>query len=285
MLSEKEIRENMDTCLLGTSGKKKEIIEKKDKIIAVNTDLTYIDGSMVAVPFLGQIRTRSTIFWSEKIKNVIESAVLNSPDPNILILKKYEKIPLKFRVSGYLSGKIWEDYKAGSRVIHGLKFNKNLKKNQELGMPIVIPISENNKTVTEKDIIENNILTQEEFIDIEKTVLRVYNIAKEIASQNNILISESVFNFGKIQGKFIICENLLSPESTTFWRKDSYRELFEQHRDQISFGKEYAEKTLDKKEQSIVKTAMNFIEIFERLSEKQIKIRKDYGKAGEYIKK
>lgn len=164
-----------------------------------------------------------------------------------MIVKKAERIPLEWVIRGYLSGSAWEEYKK-SGMIGGKKAPKGLRESQELPEPVFTPTSKaetghdlpitmdevkkilgsamtsgnaNNPLAAMGDIgrLFGNALAQE----MEEKSLAVYNYAREYARERDIIIADTKMEFGLIDGKLTLIDELLTPDSSRFWDAEKYK--------------------------------------------------------------
>src|SRR5947207_173967 len=125
-------------------GKVRSIYIKDSKRILIATDSkSAFDVVLGYAPFTGAILTQLPKFWLEKTKKIVPNHLISTPDPNVMITKNCQPIPVEMIVRGYISGvtktSIWHSYQKGERVIYGNKLPDNLKKNQKLPQPIITP--------------------------------------------------------------------------------------------------------------------------------------------------
>src|SRR3989344_1189750 len=129
----KKIKGKVRDCYLF---KNKRIILTTDRISAFDKILGYI-------PCKGQVLNQLSCFWFDKTSDIIRNHMIESPHPNVMIVKNVKLIPIEMVIRGYITGvtgtSIWGSYKKGERNIYGINFRNGLKKNQKLPKPIITP--------------------------------------------------------------------------------------------------------------------------------------------------
>lgn len=235
-------------------GKVRDIYEIEDKYLLISSDrISAFDVIMnEGIPKKGKVLTKISEFWFNMVKDQVENHVLaNSVDeyPEVcqkyreelegrsMLVKKAELIELECIVRGYISGSGWKEYqKEGS--ICGIKLPNGLEESEKLPEPIFTPstkaeIGDHDENISEEKAIE--IVGQEAYDFLKKTSIAIYKQASEYAYERGIILADTKMEFGYYNGKIILIDELLTPDSSRFWPKDSY----EKGRAQVSYDKQY----------------------------------------------
>ena len=235
------------------SGKVREMFTFDDRILIVTTDrisaFDYILPSLI--PLKGIVLNKISVFWFNYLKDVIDNHLIESDVAEFpaslrkykeilsgrsVIVKKVNIYPIECVVRGYITGSGWEEYKK-TGMIGDLKLPPNLTKCDRLPEAIFTPstkaVSGHDVSITinkAKRIFGDKIV---EFLK-EKSI-ELYLKASEYAIRQGIIIADTKFEFGMIDDKIIIADEVLTPDSSRFWPLDEY----EAGRDQKSFDKQY----------------------------------------------
>ncbi len=247
---------------LVSRGKVRDIYEiDKDKLLIVTTDrMSAFDVVLPdPIPYKGVILNLLTIFWMEKFKHLvsnhlIETDVKNFPhnlkkyedelDNRAVIVKKAKPLEIECIVRGYITGSGWKDYlKTGS--VCGHKLPDGLVESEKLPTPIFTPstkaeIGEHDVNITLTQAAEK--IGEDNFKQVQDISIKIYNSATEYAFSKGIIIADTKFEFGLIDGKLVLIDEVLTPDSSRFWPKDEY----EKGRPQKSFDKQYLRDWLSK---------------------------------------
>ncbi len=240
-------------------GKVRDIYDLDDKLLIVATDrISAFDCIMQnGIPRRGTILTQMSIYWFNFISDIIKNHLIaheikdfpedlqkysEQLEERSMIVKKAERINLECIVRGYITGSGWKDYnKTGA--ICGIKLPKDLKLSDKLPEPIFTPST---KAETGHDInvsVEEaaNIVGKETAEKIKNVSLNIYKKAAEYAESKGIIIADTKFEFGFVDGELIIIDECLSPDSSRFWPKNDY----EPGKEQQSFDKQYIRNYLE----------------------------------------
>ena len=122
------------------SGKVRENFYLEDEIVMVTTDrVSAFDHILGTIPFKGEILTQIAKFWFEKTKDIAPNHYIDDPDPQVLLTKRAEPLPIEIIIRGYITGSLWRDYSSGIDGQYGFKMPEGMKKNQKFDSPIIIP--------------------------------------------------------------------------------------------------------------------------------------------------
>lgn len=235
-------------------GKVRDIYDLQDSLLIVATDrISAFDVIMPdPIPDKGKILTRISLFWFEVMKSltgnhVISSDVKDFPDVcqpykeilagRSMIVKKAEPLPVECVVRGYISGSGWQAYRESGEVC-GIKLAKGLRESDKLSEPIFTP-----STKEELGRHDVNIDFEETVKKIGKNLaekvkrlsLDIYKKGAEIADTRGIIIADTKFEFGLVKNDLILIDEVLTPDSSRFWPKESYLT----GGPQLSFDKQY----------------------------------------------
>ena len=276
------------------SGKVREVFDLGDRLLFVASDrISAFDVIMPnGIPRKGEVLTQISYFWFAQIRSVpAESSAFASADDPLpenlqpfadklarrsMIVKKAKPLAIECVVRGYLAGSGWKEYKK-SQTVCGIKLPAGLKESAELPEPIFTP-----STKAEAGHDEN--ISFEEACKIagadladagaRRLSLKIYNSARDYARQRGIIIADTKFEFGLDDGKLILIDEVLTPDSSRFWPADQYQP----GRGQPSFDKQFVRdylETLDwdktppgpkLPEGVVAKTTAKYLEAYERLT-------------------
>ncbi|MCJ7705254.1 MAG: phosphoribosylaminoimidazolesuccinocarboxamide synthase [Desulfobacterales bacterium] len=273
-------------------GKVRDIYDLGDRLLIVATDrMSAFDVVMPnPIPDKGRILTQLSKFWFDLTREIISNHVISTKveeypqecrayqedlrDRSMLVVKT-EVLPVECVVRGYLAGSGWEEYQKTGEIC-GISLPRGLVESSKLGEPIFTP-----STKAEQGLHDENI----SFEKMEKIVgkdlaqqlksvsVGVYQRARDFAEQRGILIADTKMEFGIKDGKLILIDELLTPDSSRFWPKDGYRPGGSQK----SFDKQYLRDYLlsikwnktppapELPEDIIKKTREKYLEAYERL--------------------
>ena len=235
-------------------GKVRDIYEFNSHLLIVATDrISAFDFIMPnPIPDKGKILTSMSAFWFKKTEDIIDNHLI-STDTNefpeeclpyrdtlqgrSMLVKKARPLPVECVVRRYLSGSGWTDY-CQSNTISGIRLPKGLKESARLSEPIFTPSTKELEGKHDIPITKEkmeDIIGHELTVKIIEACMNIYDRASKIAEQEGIIIADTKMEFGMIEDKLILIDELLTPDSSRFWPKDTY----EEGRPQKSFDKQF----------------------------------------------
>ncbi len=230
------------------SGKVRDFYILDKKRVIITTDrLSAFDRVLGCFPFKGQALNQLSQFWFEKTSDVIQNHMVSVPDPNVMIVKNCTVIPIEMVVRGYITGvtntSIWGSYEKGERIIYGIKFPDGLKKNQKLPNPAITPTTKAEKghdeRLTEQEILQRKIVSPKIWEQMKKASLELFEKGTKICSNVGIILVDTKYEFGLLDGKLILIDEIHTPDSSRFWVKKTYLDRFKKGKDPENFDKEF----------------------------------------------
>lgn len=275
------------------SGKVRDFYIIDGKRIIITTDRqSAFDVILGHIPYKGAVLNLLSAYWFDKTKDIIPNHIISIPDPNVSIAKDAKLIPIEMVVRGYISGvtntSIWGSYEKGERVIYGIKFPEGLKKNQKLPAPVITPTTKASKghdeRLTEKEILERKIVSTKIWKQMKEATLKLFERGTEICNKAGIILVDTKYEFGLLNGKLILIDELHTPDGSRFWIKKTYQERFERGLEPENFDKEFlrlwyasrgykgngAPPKMSK--QLIVDLSRRYIAIYEKLTHKKFPV-------------
>lgn len=229
-------------------GKVRDSYKLNGKRIIITTDRqSAFDKVLGFIPFKGQVLTAISVFWFDKTKDIIDNHLIAQPDPNVLLVKNCQVIPIEMVVRGYITGvtdtSIWGSYEKGERVIYGIKFPDDLEKNQKLPKPVVTPTTKADKghdeRLTEKEILKRRIISPKIWKQMKTAALALFKRGQEICSSAGIILVDTKYEFGlDEEGKLVLVDEIHTPDSSRYWVMKTYKERFKKGLEPENYDKE-----------------------------------------------
>jgi phosphoribosylaminoimidazole-succinocarboxamide synthase len=241
-------------------GKVRDIYDLGDKLLIVATDrISAFDIVMAnGIPYKGIILTQISKFWFDYLNKDIEHHLITDdvadfPEPfsnyanqlsrRSMLVKKGEVLPIECVVRSYLAGSGWVEYKS-SQTVCGQKLPPGLKQCDKLPQPIFTPA-----TKAERGTHDENISFQKCIDIVGKKIatflrdksIEIFKKASSYAESKGIILADTKFEWGQVNGKVILIDEVLTPDSSRFWPADKY----EPGRDQQSFDKQFVRNYLE----------------------------------------
>ncbi len=274
-------------------GKVRDVYAVEDKLLIVASDrMSAFDVVMKdPIPDKGKILTQISLFWFKQIESIVENHVITSdPDeyPEVcrkyredlkgrsMLVKKTEPLPVECIARGYLSGSGWAEYQKHASIC-GISLPPGLVESQKLPQPIFSPSTKAEVGIHDENISFERaaeILGRKRAESVRDLTLKIYVAGSELAAKKGIIIADTKFEFGVVDGRLILIDEVLTPDSSRFWPAATYRAGGPQQ----SFDKQYLRDYLSRldwpkkppapslPDEVILKTRERYLEALERLT-------------------
>jgi phosphoribosylaminoimidazole-succinocarboxamide synthase len=259
-MSEPVLQIELPGILKVRSGKVRELFDLGDAFLMVATDrISAFDCIMPnGIPRKGEVLTQISHFWFAMFASLVPNHLLakpNDPLPDRLrpfasllerrsmIVKKAQPLAIECVVRGYLSGSGWKEYQR-SQTVCGIKLPEGLTESSQLPEPIFTPATKAETGHDENIPFERAIeIVGQDIAEQARTLsLQIYSKARSYARERGIIIADTKFEFGIFDGKLILIDEVLTPDSSRFWPADQY----EAGRSQPSFDKQFLRDYLER---------------------------------------
>jgi phosphoribosylaminoimidazole-succinocarboxamide synthase len=219
------------------------------RVIVATDRLSAFDRIITAIPFKGQILTQLARFWFEATRDVCPNHVVEYPDPNVVVCRRLEIMPVEIVVRDYLAGttstSILSMYKAGRREMYGIRFPDGMRENQKLPETIITPTTKafdggHDEELTCDAIIARRLLTEEQWRRVSSYALALFARGREIARKQGLILADTKYEFGfDRDGSIILADEIHTPDSSRYWRAASYDSRFAEGARPESFDKDF----------------------------------------------
>ena len=280
----------------GKHGKVRDIYDLGDSLLIAASDrLSAFDVIMKSgIPHKGQVLTDISKFWFEFLDGVVENHLISSdvadfPSPfcdypdqlagRTMLVKKTKVLMVECIVRGYITGSGWKEYQAEGTVC-GIKLPAGLKQCEKLPEVIFTPSTKAELGAHDENIDFDTcvgLIGEEAAAFIRDKSIEIFQRASEYAATKGILLADTKFEWGEVDGRVILIDEALTPDSSRFWPADKY----EVGRDQESFDKQFVRNYLEEinfdksgegvqlPTEIIEKTSAKYIEAYEKLTGKK----------------
>lgn len=219
------------------------------RIIIATDRLSAFDRILTAVPLKGQVLTQLARFWFERTADICANHVIEYPDPNVLVCRRLEIMPVEVVVRDYLAGttstSILSMYKAGRREMYGHRFADGMKPNQKLPETILTPTSKafdagHDEELTPAQIVDGGLLTQAQWDAVSRLALALFARGKAVAATRGLILVDTKYEFGLApDGAIVLADEIHTPDSSRYWFAASYPERFAAGAAPESFDKDF----------------------------------------------
>lgn len=200
-------------------------INDDSRMIVVTDRISCFDKVLKStIPHKGAVLNGISNFWFEKTKNIIGNHMIDIIDPNINLVKEAHPIRIEMIVRGYLTGSMWRKYQKGKREFSGVKAANGLKKNQKFPEPILTPTTkeESDREITPEDIVKEGWTSEKLYSKMVDISLKLFTLGSRILREKGIILVDTKYEFGLINDKLILIDEIHTPDSSRFWSKEDY---------------------------------------------------------------
>ncbi|QND51960.1 phosphoribosylaminoimidazolesuccinocarboxamide synthase [Phyllobacterium sp. 628] len=215
------------------------------RIIIATDRISAFDRILACIPLKGEVLTQTARFQFEQTKDICPNHVLEYPDPNVVVARRLDILPVEIIVRGYLAGttgtSILTLYKTGKRAMYGTTFPDGLKDNEKLPAPIITPTSKafdggHDEPLTADEILSQKLLTKKQWETVSGYALKLFARGQEIAASRGLILADTKYEFGTdADGNIVLADEIHTPDSSRYWFADSY----EAGKRPVSFDKDF----------------------------------------------
>ncbi len=234
-------RTDLNGIKLVGQGKVRDIYQVGEHLLIVATDrLSAFDVVLPdGIPDKGRVLNLLSVFWFERFKNLVPNHLISAdvaefpselaPYQDVLrdramLVRRAEPLPVECVIRGYLAGTGWKDYQATGSVC-GIKLPSGLRQAEKLPEPIFTPSTKaksgHDENISEAEMIR--LVGEELTWKIRRICLEIYIQASEYARQKGIIIADTKFEFGLDDGRLVLIDEVLTPDSSRFWAENEYQ--------------------------------------------------------------
>ncbi|MEO8265722.1 MAG: phosphoribosylaminoimidazolesuccinocarboxamide synthase [Ilumatobacteraceae bacterium] len=221
----------------------------------VTTDrLSAFDRVIAGVPYKGQVLNQLSAWWFERTGDVVANHVVDLPDPNVLVARAAQPLPVEVVVRGYITGvtstSLWRQYADGARTIYGYHFSDGLRKNTELPSTIVTPTTKaehggHDEPLSPDDVTRKGLVAPDLWRTVESAALELFARGQEIARQSGLILADTKYEFGTTPaGELLLIDEVHTPDSSRYWVAGTYEQRLSADDEPESLDKEVVRRAL-----------------------------------------
>jgi phosphoribosylaminoimidazole-succinocarboxamide synthase len=272
------------------SGKVRDNYDLPDgrRVLVATDRLSAFDRILCAVPFKGQVLTQTARWWFEQTADLCPNHVLDYPDPNVVVARRVEILPVEIVVRGYLAGttgtSVLTLYKAGQRDMYGMRLPDGMRDNEPLPAPIITPTSKafhggHDAPLSASEILGEGLLSAAQWEQVCAYALALFARGQALAAERGLILADTKYEFGVDgEGCILLADEIHTPDSSRFWRASSYAARFAAGEKPESFDKDFVRNWVAARcdpytgpipeipEELILATSAVYIEAFETIT-------------------
>ncbi len=232
--------------------------ERGERIIIVTDRLSAFDAVVGTIPSKGQVLNQLARFWFEKTAHIAPNHMLRVPDPNVMIARECEPLPVELVMRSYLTGvtstSIWKAYEAGARTFCGHAIPDGMKKNQKLPAPILTPSTKAAKgdhdvSVSRDELLAMGRIDPELFERAAEIAATLFAEGQRHAAAQGLILADTKYEMGIDRssgpaGTIMVIDEIHTPDSSRYWYASDYEARLAAGEEPRSLDKEYVRRWL-----------------------------------------
>lgn len=235
------------------------------------------------IPHKGQVLNQVATYFLEATKDIVPNWLIATPDPSVAVGYACEPLRVEMVIRGYLAGHSAREYKLGKRVLCGVTLPEGMKENDRFPEPIITPATKadegHDEDISREDIIAKNVIPEDIYVQLEKYTRALFQRGTEMAAKQGLILVDTKYEFGLLDGKVILIDEIHTPDSSRYFYADGYEERQAKGENQKQLSKEFVREwliennfqgldgqTMPEMPDSFVKTVTErYIELYEKI--------------------
>ncbi len=200
-------------------------IDADTRLMVATDRLSAFDRVLeTAIPEKGAVLNRLSGYWFEKTRDLVPNHMVDVVADRAMVVRELEPIRVEMIVRGYITGSAWRAYASGERCLSGVELPEGLTYHQRLREPIVTPTTKDvhDSRITPQAIVADGLATETVYRKMEAYALSLFSHASKLLEDRGLLLVDSKYEFGLLDGEVVLMDELHTPDSSRFWSADDY---------------------------------------------------------------
>jgi phosphoribosylaminoimidazole-succinocarboxamide synthase len=200
----------------------------QDKLVIVVTDRVSAFDVVLpkGIPYKGQVLNQLAAHFLEKTSDIVSNWLQAVPDPTVSAGLKAEPVKVEMVIRGCLVGHAWREYQAGKRKLCGIALPEGMAEYDSFPEPIITPTTKedigHDEDITEVQILEHGLASAEEWKQLCDYTQKLFARGQEMARARGLVLADTKYEFGRLDGKIILIDEVHTPDSSRYFYADSY---------------------------------------------------------------
>ena len=201
-----------------------------------------------AIPYKGQVLNQIAAGFLKATVDLVPNWVTATPDPSVTIGKRCEPFKVEMVIRGYLAGHAAREYALGKRMVCGVPMPEGLKENDAFPPPIITPTTKasegHDEDISREDILAKGIVSEVDYLVLEQYTRALFQRGQEMAKEKGLILVDTKYEFGKVDGKIYLIDEIHTPDSSRYFYAEGYEENQNQGLPQKQLSKEFVRQWL-----------------------------------------
>lgn len=200
------------------------------------------------IPYKGQVLNQVAAYMLAETTDICPNWLVSSPAPNVALGKRCMPFKVEMVVRGNLTGHAWRTYKDGKRILCGVTLPEGLTENDYFPSPVITPTTKaeagHDEDISREEIIAANIVNEEEYLQLEKYALSLFERGKKLAAKRGLILVDTKYEFGKKGDTIYLMDEIHTPDSSRYFYADGFEERLQKNEPQKQLSKEFVREWL-----------------------------------------
>lgn len=231
-------------------GKVRDVYSVGNRLVMVASDrISAFDHILPrAIPFKGAVLNQMAAYFLNATRDICPNWLVSSPDPNVAIGYRCEPVRVEMVIRGYLAGHAARTYAAGLRELCGVALPEGMKENDRFPEPIITPTTKaeegHDEDISRAEILARGLVSEEDYIQMEAYTRALFQRGTEMAAAQGLILVDTKYEFGKLDGKVVLMDEIHTPDSSRYFYAEGYAERQARGERQKQLSKEFVREWL-----------------------------------------
>jgi len=200
------------------------------------------------IPYKGQVLNQIAAYMLKATADICPNWLVDTPAPNVAIGRKCSAFKVEMVVRGNLTGHAWRTYKSGLRELCGVPLPEGLHENDYFPTPIITPSTKaevgHDEDISRAEIIRRGLVSEAHYSQLEQYTLSLFARGKELAAKRGLILVDTKYEFGLLDGKLVLMDEIHTPDSSRYFYADGFEERQAKGEKQQQLSKEFVREWL-----------------------------------------
>ncbi len=200
------------------------------------------------IPFKGQVLNQVATMFLEATRDIVPNWLIGTPDPSVAVGYACEPIRVEMVIRGYMSGHAAREYKAGKRMLCGVRMPEGMIENDKFPEPIITPATKadegHDEDISREDILAKGIVPEDVYVKLEEYTRALFQRGTEMAARQGLILVDTKYEFGIRNGEIMLIDEIHTPDSSRYFYADGYEERQAKGEPQKQLSKEFVRQWL-----------------------------------------
>ncbi|MGB9746565.1 MAG: phosphoribosylaminoimidazolesuccinocarboxamide synthase [Bacteroidales bacterium] len=224
-------------------------IDNKYLVMVVTDRISAFDVVLPrGIPYKGQVLNQIASKFLDATTDIVPNWKLATPDPMVMVGLLAQPVKVEMVIRGYLTGHAWREYKAGKRTLCGVPLPEGMRENEKFPEPIITPTTKaesgHDLDISREEIIAQGLVSEKDYLLMEEYTYRLFHRGSEMAARKGLILVDTKYEFGKVDDKIILIDEINTPDSSRYFYADGYEERLRRGEPQKQLSKEFVRQWL-----------------------------------------